>query len=291
MTFDAGRKPPMNEFFRHLAQGSVPPPRTGGTAKPDGAAGQAGARPQFTSVRDAPPPAELQSLAKKQLDAAKATGGSTFGLTDTLPDAWARQEVGGLAVDLGFADKADRLAQLASGAGMRSAHAYDDFVRGTKPGFTKDAEGKFQPTPEYAAAHKVASTEGRQATEKAMQLLGLPSIDEAVKRLNEKPLAEQQRFMEGMTQALQDPASAKLTDEQKALALAIGFARTTWASSQGPRALVGDKAGNAGEASRVDPAQRKAYNFTGELIRQFKGDAPKELFKDLEQLGAKWSAA
>lgn len=286
--FDAGRKLPQNtELFRHLAQGSVPrPPDSANTGKAPGAPVAA----PLGGVRDAPAPAELKALAKAKLDAAKAPGGDTFGLTDALPQAWAQQEVGALANDLGFKGKAKQLMDLAAGAGMRSARAYDAFVSGAKPAFTKEADGKFQATPEYGAAHKVASKEGLEATKQATQLLGLPSVEQAVERLNAKSLAEQQRVMSEMTQALQDPAAVSLTDEQKTLALAIGFARTTWASSQGPRALVGDRVGNAAEASRVDPTQRKAYNFTGELIRQFKGDAPKELFKDLEQHGAKWSA-
>lgn len=241
-------------------------------------------------VVSAPSPQTLAAEAKKHLGTAKADG--NFGVFNTLPEYWAKQEVGALAKDLGLGDKESRrLTDVATGAGMRSAKAYEGFLARPETAFSKNADGTFAASADYGAAHKVASSEGRKAVDAQLSRLGLPTIDSAVANLNALPRGKQEDFMKALTEKLKNPAAAKFSPEEKTLALGIGFARTTWASSQGPRALVGAAVGNDAEAGRVNPEKRPAYNFTGELIRKFGDGAPAELFKDLEQLGAKWAAA
>lgn len=241
-------------------------------------------------VISAPTPQQLGAEAKKQIDSAAKHG--TFGVMNALPEFWAKQEVGALAKDLGLNPKdAKRLTDVASGAGMRSAKAYEGFLARPETAFTKNADGTFAASADYGAAHKVASSEGRKAVDSQLARLGLPTIDSAVSKFNGMPRADQEKFMKGMTDKLKNPAAAAFTPEEKTMALAIGFARVTWASSQGPRAMVGAKVQNPAEMIRADPEKRPAYNFTGELIRKFGETAPAELFKDLEQMGAKWAAA
>ena len=248
------------------------------------------AAPVKGSVVSAPTPQQLGAEAKKQIESAAKHG--NFGVLNALPEYWAKQEVGGLAKDLGLGEKeSKRLTDVASGAGSRSAKAYEGFLAKPDSAFTKNADGTFAATPDYGAAHKVASGEGRKAVDSQLARLGLPSIDSAVTKFNAMPKAKQEEFMKGMTDKLKNPAAAKFSGEEKTMALAIGFARVTWASSQGPRAMVGAAVQNPAELIRADPEKRPAYNFTGELIRKFGDTAAAELFKDLEQMGAKWAAA
>jgi hypothetical protein len=242
------------------------------------------------AVVSAPTPQQLGAEAKKQLESTKSHG--NFGVTNALPEFWAKQEVGGLAKDLGLGDKeSKRLTDVASGAGSRSAKAYESFLAKPDTAFTKNADGTFAATPDYGAAHKVASSEGRKAVDSQLARLGLPTLDSAISSFNGMPKGKQEELMKSLTDKLKNPAGASFSPQEKTLALAIGFARVTWASSQGPRALVGAAIGNSGESIRADPEKRPAYNFTGELIRKFGDGAPAELFKDLEQHGAKWAAS
>jgi hypothetical protein len=241
------------------------------------------------AVVSAPTPQQLGAEAKKQLESAKSHG--SFGVMNALPEYWAKQEVGGLAKDLGLgAKESKRLTDVASGAGSRSAKAYEGFLAKPETAFTKNADGTFAASADYGAAHKVASSEGRKAVDSQLARLGLPSIDSSVAKFNALPKGKQEEFMKGLTEKLKNPAAAKFSGDEKTLSLAIGFARVTWASSQGPRALVGAAVQNPAELIRADPEKRPAYNFTGELIRKFGETAPAELFKDLEQMGAKWAS-
>lgn len=114
----------------------------------------------------------------------------------------------------------------------------------------------------------------------------LPTLERTLGAWNALPKPEQERTLRTLAGALASPHTTTLTDTEKTLAFAIAVARTAWASAQGPRALVGQLAGHADEATRVEPAKWPSYRFTSDLVTSLGEQASAELFRSLESLGA-----
>ncbi len=249
---------------------------------------------------------ELAARSKAAI--AKAASGTADDIAQNLDDVakiWSA-EIGNLAGKLGLkGNQVDDLVKNAERMGKEVLESYSSVYKAPVTAYKRGTTADISDT--LVKLNNAVAEIAKKAAEQQLQSLQLPSLSEAIGRLNLLSPPQQRAFMETLIGKLANPASV-LNPDESSLALGIAFARGGWGTSQASRAVVGQLIENGTAANvmpdvtvgvwnvakkeigRVDPLVRPAYNFYDDLIGEFtkKGTAVQEVMKDLSELGAKF---